>query len=59
MKNIRNLENLISSNMKKNTTISEPEQQSPRIRGEIAAQEQFRIFRKAFVTSGDRFCSTN
>lgn len=53
MKNIKSQENPISSNMKKNITISEARQQSPKTRGEIAAQEQFRIFRKAFVTSED------
>jgi hypothetical protein len=53
MKNIRNLENPISSSMKENTTINETEQQSPKTRGEVAAQEQIRIFRETFVTNRD------
>jgi hypothetical protein len=51
MEKIRNLENPISSSMKKNITVNELGQQPPKTRGEVAAQEQIRIFREAFVTT--------
>lgn len=53
MENIRNQENPVSLIMKENITISEAGKQSPKTRGEVEAQEQVRIFRQAFVTSGD------
>ena len=53
MENIRNQENPVSLIMKENVTSSDAGQQSPKTRGEVAAQEQVRIFRQAFVTSGD------
>ena len=43
MENIRNQENPVSLIMKENVTSSEAGQQSPKTRGEVAAQEQMRI----------------
>jgi hypothetical protein len=43
MQNIENLQNTTSSSTKENIVISEAEQQSPKSRGEVAAQEQLRI----------------
>jgi hypothetical protein len=50
MENISNLKNPISSSMKGRITISEAEQQSPKTRGEVAAQEQMRGLRQALLT---------
>jgi hypothetical protein len=43
MQSTENLQKTTSSNMKENITISKADQQSPRSRGEVAAQEQIRI----------------
>jgi hypothetical protein len=53
MEKFRNLENSISSSMKKNITVNELGQQPTKTRGEVAAQEQIRIFRGAFVTTSE------
>jgi hypothetical protein len=53
MQSTENLENTISSSMKENIVIRETGQQSPKTRGEVAAQEQIRIFGQVFLTNGE------
>jgi hypothetical protein len=43
MQRIENLQHTTSSSTKENILIGEAEQQSPKSRGEVAAQEQLRI----------------
>jgi hypothetical protein len=50
MENISNLKNPISSSVKGRITITEAEQQSPKTRGEVAAQKQMRGLRQALLT---------
>jgi hypothetical protein len=47
MQSTENLQNTISSSMREKIIISEARQQSPKSRGEVAAQEQIRILNQA------------
>jgi hypothetical protein len=53
MQSTKNLENTISSSVKEKRIISEAGQQSSKARGEVAAQEQIRIFGQVFVPNGE------
>jgi outer membrane protein assembly factor BamD (BamD/ComL family) len=47
MQSTNNIQNTVSSSMKEKTTINEVQQQFPKSRGEVAAQEQIRILNQA------------
>jgi hypothetical protein len=47
MQSTENIQNTISSGTKEKVIISKTEQQLPKSRGEVAAQEQVRILRQA------------
>ncbi|MPZ07511.1 MAG: hypothetical protein GEU26_14040 [Nitrososphaeraceae archaeon] len=51
MQSTKNLENATLSNVKEKIVITEAGQQSSKARGEVAAQEQIRIFGQVFVTN--------
>jgi ubiquinone biosynthesis protein UbiJ len=51
MQSTENLQNKISSSIKEKVNSSKIEQQLPKSRGEVAAQEQVRILRQAMTAS--------
>ena len=53
MQNSKNLKNTTLSSVKEKIIISEAENRLPQSRGEVAAQEQLRIFGQAMSTKGE------
>jgi len=49
MQSTENLENATLSNVKEKVVITEAGQQSPKARGEVAAQEQMRVVQQAMT----------
>jgi len=55
MQSIENRENAILSNVKEKIVITDAGQQVPKVRGEVAAREQIRIFGQVFDVANSRY----